>query len=339
LLNANRVRLSAPSEELLVSPSTTADAPSVQRPPFYVSFGQLLKQRFPFKVYKVTIDAGMTCPNIDGTVAKGGCTYCDNTSFSPAFREGDPLISRQIESGMKFYKERFKASHFLAYFQTFSNTYAPVDKLKRLYDRALGTPGIVGMSVGTRPDCIDEEKLRLIQGYVDSDPSRLVCIEYGMQTMHEETARAINRGHTHQSTVEAVELTRRIAPDVHMCLHIIVGLPGESHDMIRASAEECARLKPDSVKIHHCYVYDNTVLAGTWRKGDYRALEFDEYVSLAADVLERMPPTTYIQRMTGEITAKGVLAPHWGKSKLQVIAAISDELARRGTHQGSRYSG
>jgi len=306
----------------------------VSEPPFYRLFSDLLKQRFPFRVYKVTIDAGMTCPNIDGSVASGGCTYCDNTSFSPAFRDKEPLISRQIESGAKFYRERFGAEHFLAYFQTFSNTYAPVERLKQLFDRALGHKSIVGMCVGTRPDCIDEEKLQLLQNYVEQDTERFISIEYGMQTMWDETARAINRGHDHQATIDAMAMTRRVAPDVHICLHIIVGLPGETHDMIRASAEECARLQPDSVKIHHCYVYDNTVLAEQWRAGEYQALEFDEYLGLAADVLERLPSKTYIQRLNGEVSAEGVLAPHWGKSKLQIKDAISAELGRRGTSQG-----
>ena len=313
------------------------EAQCLDKPPFYRGFSQLLKQRFGFKVYKVTIDAGMTCPNIDGKVTTGGCTYCDNTSFSPAFRAGEGLITRQIDSGVKFYRDRYQANHFLAYFQTFSNTYAPIDKLKRLYDRSMKHPDIVGMSIGTRPDCIDEEKLKLIQSYVDQDSSRFICIEYGMQTMHDETAIAINRGHDHQSTIDAMKLTREVSPDLHICLHIIVGLPGETHDMIRASAEECARLNPDSVKVHHCYVYDNTRLAEDWRNDKYRALEYDEYVGLAADILERMPSRTYIQRLTGEINAPGVLAPHWGKSKLQVMSAISDELARRGTYQGSRH--
>jgi len=312
--------------------------PPITHAPYYRPFSQLLRSHFPFPVYKVTIDAGMTCPNIDGTVAEGGCTYCDNTSFSPALREGDPLIRRQIDSGAAFYRERFGAQNFLAYFQTFSNTYAPVEQLRKLYDRALSHPQVVGMSVGTRPDCIDAEKLQLIRGYKRQDPRRLVCIEYGMQTMHDQTARLINRGHDHQSTIDAMQLTREVAPELHVCLHLIVGLPGETPDMIRQSAEAAAALKPDSVKIHHCYVYDNTKLADDWRAGTYRALEFEEYVGLAADVLERLPDTTYIQRLTGEISASGVLAPHWGRKKLQVMNAISDELARRGNTQGHHYS-
>lgn len=318
-----------PTARTALSPILTA--------PRYLPFSRLLKSHYPWPVYKVTIDAGMTCPNIDGTVASGGCTYCDNTSFSPAFREKDPLIKRQIDSGVSFYREKYGAEHFLAYFQTFSNTYAPIERLKKIYDRSFSHPNIVGMSVGTRPDCIDAEKIALIDSYRAADPSRLVCIEYGMQTMHDETARLINRGHDHASTAEAMELTRRLAPELHICLHLIVGLPGETPEMIRQSAEECARLRPDSVKVHHCYVYRNTELAKDWEAGRYRALGYEEYVGIAADVLERLPPDCYIQRLTGEINADGVLAPHWGKSKLQVMNAISDELARRGTGQGSRF--
>ncbi len=319
----------------LLAQTQTNQVPFI--PPYYRPFSHLLKAYYPNdKVYKVTIDAGMTCPNIDGTVAQGGCTYCDNTSFSPAFRAKQPSIREQINSGSSFYQERFGAKHFLAYFQTFSNTYAPIDRLKRLYDKAMAHPAIVGMSIGTRPDCIDSDKLKLIQSYKDEDPSRLISIEYGMQTMHDQTADIINRGHDHASTVQAIEATRELAPDIHLCLHIIIGLPGEDHDMIRASAEECGRLRPDSVKIHHCYVYDRTELADDWRAQKYRALDFEEYIGLAADVLERLPASTFVQRLVGEINAHGVLAPQWGKSKLQVMSAISEELRRRGTHQGYR---
>lgn len=296
----------------------------------------LLKRRFEEPVYKVTIDAGFTCPNIDGSKATGGCTYCDNTSFSPALRKGEPDIARQIENGAKFYRERYQAQKFLAYFQTYTNTYDDVGRLEKLYAGALKHRDIVGMSVGTRPDCIDEEKLRLFQKFAEQRPEQLICIEYGMQTMHDETAQRINRAHDHADTVRAVELTRKLAPDVHLCLHLISGLPGENASMIRASIDELARLQPDSIKFHHCYVYENTVLAREWREGRYEPPSLEMHVQLAADCVERMPPTTAMQRLIGEINAPGVLAPMWGKSKMQVVQMISDELKRRGTHQGSR---
>ncbi|RIK63761.1 MAG: TIGR01212 family radical SAM protein [Planctomycetota bacterium] len=312
--------------------------PDLTQPPFYFPMSALLKRRFGEPVYKVTIDAGFTCPNIDGSKATGGCTYCDNTSFSPALRRGDPEIRRQIDNGAKFYRERYQARKFLAYFQTYTNTYDDVSRLRRLYDDALAHQDIVGMSVGTRPDCIDAGKLALFQQYAERMPDKLVCIEYGMQTMHDATAERINRAHGHADTVAAVELTRRIAPDVHLCLHLIAGLPGENASMIRASMDECARLAPDSIKFHHCYVYENTVLARQWRDGLYEAPALQSHVQLAADCIERMPPATAIQRLVGEISSPGVLAPTWGKTKMQVVGLITDELRRRGTHQGSRFA-
>ncbi|MCC6573652.1 MAG: TIGR01212 family radical SAM protein [Planctomycetes bacterium] len=297
----------------------------------------VIKRKVGRAAYKVTLDAGFTCPNIDGSKATGGCTFCDNTSFSPALRKGDPELSRQLNDGMRFYREKFNATKFLAYFQTYTNTYDSVERLKKLYDECMAHPDVVGMSIGTRPDCIDEAKLRLIQGYTRED--RLVCVEYGMQTMHDQTARLVNRAHDHADTVRAVELARRFAPDVHLCLHLICGLPGETPEMVRQSIDECARLKPDSLKFHHCYVYENTQLARDWREGSYAAPELATHVGLAADCLERMPPTTAIQRLVGEISSPGVLAPQWGKSKLQIVGLITDELKRRGTYQGCRYGG
>jgi hypothetical protein len=301
-----------------------------------------MKRLFGQPAYKLTIDAGFTCPNIDGTKATGGCTFCDNVSFSPALRSGVTRVAEQLERGKAFYRERFGASKFLAYFQTFTNTYAPVEKLKQLYDEALGVDGVVGISIGTRPDCIDEEKLALIQSYADgsADVCRglpFVCIEYGMQTMHDETAYRVNRAHTHADTVAAVEMTRRYAPDAHLCLHLISGLPGEDDEMIRQSIEECARLAPDSVKFHHCYVYENTVMAREYERGEFAVHTLDHHVNLAADCIERMPPSTWFQRLVGEVSDSGVVAPVWNTSKMRIYAMISEELRRRGTHQSARW--
>jgi radical SAM protein (TIGR01212 family) len=313
---------------------TLNDISELARPPYYKPFGRLMKQLFGAPAYKLTLDAGFTCPNIDGSKATGGCTFCDNVSFSPALRTGVTRISEQLEQGKKFYRERFGASQFLAYFQTFTNTYAKVERLKVLYDEALATPDIVGMSIGTRPDCIDAEKLKLIQGYTGE---RFIAIEYGMQTVHDATADFVNRAHTHADTVEAVRLTREHAPDVHLCLHLISGLPGESDDMIRETIEECARLHPDSIKFHHLYVYENTVMAGQYAAGEFDVPSLDRHVSLAADCIERMPPDVWMQRLVGEVSSSGVIAPRWGKSKMQIYQMISDELKRRGTHQAARY--
>lgn len=328
--------------------------PELAREPFYKPFSRLMKQWFGEPAYKITLDAGFTCPNIDGTKATGGCTFCDNVSFSPALRTGETSIRDQLEKGMKFYRERYGARQFVAYFQTFTNTYGSARKLKELWDAALGHPDVQGLSVGTRPDCVDAEKLRLLQTYADGSaevwqrrlaegstklPRPYVCIEYGMQTMHDVTAERVNRAHTHAETVEAVTLTRQCAPDAHLCLHLIAGLPGETRGMIHQSIAECARLNPDSIKFHHCYVYENTVMAGQYRAGELQVHTLEEHVALAADCIERMPPHTVIERLVGEVTDPGVIAPQWGKSKMQIYAAISNELKRRGTHQSSLWRG
>lgn len=324
------------------------------REPFYKPFSRLMKQWFGEPAYKITLDAGFTCPNIDGTKASGGCTFCDNVSFSPALRTGETSVHDQLEKGMKFYRERYSARQFIAYFQTFTNTYGSPRKLRELWDAALGHPDVQGLSVGTRPDCVDAEKLRLLQTYADGSaevwqrrlregttklPRPYVCIEYGMQTMHDVTAERVNRAHTHAETVDAVKLTRNHASDAHLCLHLIAGLPGETPAMIHQSIEECARLNPDSIKFHHCYVYENTVMAGQYRAGELQVHTLEEHVALAADCIERMPPHTVIERLVGEVSDPGVIAPQWGKSKMQIYAAISNELRRRGTHQSSQWRG
>ncbi|MCF6227301.1 MAG: TIGR01212 family radical SAM protein [Planctomycetes bacterium] len=335
-------------------PSTSINENKLATEPFYKPFGRLMKEWFGRPAYKLTIDAGFTCPNIDGSRATGGCTFCDNTSFSPTLRTGLSQVTSQIERGKKFYRERFDAVHFLAYFQTFTNTYAPVDKLKTLYDEALSVPDIVGMAIGTRPDCIDAEKLKLIQSYAagEAEPwvkrreagetatdKPFICIEYGMQTMHDEIGDSVNRAHNHAETVEAVRLTREYAPDVHLCLHLINGLHGESKEMIHQTINECARLRPDSVKFHHCYVYENTRMAEQYAAGEFEVLTLEEHVNLAADCIERMPPETCMQRLVGEVSDSGVIAPLWGKKKMQIYQMVTDELRRRGTHQSVKFQG
>lgn len=298
-----------------------------------------MKLWFGEPAYKLTIDAGFTCPNIDGSKATGGCTFCDNVSFSPALRTGVTRIREQLEQGKRFYIERFGATKFLAYFQTFTNTYAPVERLKALYDEALAVPDIVGMSIGTRPDCIDPEKLQLLQRYAEAEPKRFIAIEYGMQTMHDATAEFVNRAHSHAETVDAVRLTREHAPDVHLCLHLMSGMPFETDEMILETIRECARLRPDSVKFHHMYVYENTIMAGQFAAGEFDVPSLERHVSLAADCIEHMPPDVWFQRLVGEVSDGGVIAPRWGRTKMQIYQAITDELKRRGTHQGVKWNG
>lgn len=297
----------------------------------FFRFTSWLKQRYPFKVYKIPIDAGFTCPNIDGTVAFGGCTYCLNESFSPNTRSPGKSIRDQIDAGMEFYRRRYHAEKFIAYFQAYSNTYGTVEHLRRVYDQALAVPDVVGLSIGTRPDCVPDPVLELITSYAERVD---LWIEYGIQTMHDRTLDRVNRGHGWAEYRDAILRTR--GRPMKVCTHLILGLPGETHAMTLETAEAVAELGLDGVKIHHAYVSPGTALAQEFRAGRYQPLDFATYVSWACDVLERLPATVVVQRLMGELSGPYVVAPLWGQSKQAVLHAIDAELARRGTWQGSR---
>jgi radical SAM protein (TIGR01212 family) len=205
--------------------------------PYYRSYNRYLKEHFPWKVYKIPIDAGFSCPNIDGTIAYGGCSYCDNKSFSPNTRTAPRPIRDQIRSGMEFYRRRFGAEKFIIYFQAFTNTHGPVDHLKGLYDEALAHPNVVGLSIGTRPDCVPEPVLDLLSDY---HARTHLWIEYGLQSVHDGTVADLNRAHSYAQFLDAVERTRRRG--FRICAHVILGLPGETSGMMMETAEELARL-------------------------------------------------------------------------------------------------
>ncbi len=294
-------------------------------------FTTWLKSRFPWRVFKVGLDAGFTCPNIDGRAGTGGCTFCLNESFSPNSRREPKGVAQQLREGMEFYRTRYRAEKFIAYFQAFSNTYADPVRLRRLYDEAVEHPDVVGLAIGTRPDCVPDAVLDLVASYAE----RLdVWIEYGIQTRHDATLARVNRGHGWAEYADAIRRTR--GRPVKVCTHLILGLPGEDRAMTRETAEEVARLGLDGVKIHHCYVSPGTPLAAEWRAGGFRTLDLDEYVAWTADVLERMPERTVIQRLMGNLAGPYVLAPLWGRDKEGVTRAIEAELERRGTWQGCR---
>lgn len=300
---------------------------------YYRSYNQYLKEQFPCKVYKVAIDAGFSCPNIDGTVAYGGCTYCDNKSFSPNSRVPPRIVRDQVLDGMEYYRRRFGAEKFIVYFQAFSNTHAPVDRLRRLYDEAFVDENVVGLAIGTRPDCVPEEVLDLL---VEYSAGHRLWVEYGLQTIYDATLEGLNRGHTFAQFVDAVERThRRRLP---ICAHVILGLPGETRAMMMETAETVSRLPIDSLKIHHLYIAKNTVLEKTHRQSPIPVLTLDEYISLVCDFVERMPPSMVIQRLMGELNETYVSAPQWGMTKGRILKQIDEEFERRGTTQGACYN-
>lgn len=297
----------------------------------YYPFSEYLKERFGCKVYKVTIDAGFTCPNRDGTLGWEGCTYCNNRGFSANTRRTPAPIPEQVEHGMAFMRTRYKAEKFIAYFQAYTNTYAPVDTLRAYYDAAVAFEDIVALSVGTRPDCVPEPVLDLIESYKGTHE---VWVEYGLQSIHDSTLNLVNRGHDYAVFLDALERTRRRG--LKICVHVILGLPGESHGDMMATARAMGQIDIDSLKIHLMHVLRDTPLEKELTEGRFKPLEFDEYIQLVCDFLEFLPPHISIQRLTADGPRSILLAPKWATQKRKTLVAIEAELQRRGTCQGSR---
>jgi radical SAM protein (TIGR01212 family) len=295
----------------------------------YHAFSRFLRQRFGRRVYRVTVDAGFTCPNVDGSVAVGGCVYCDNRSFSPNRRLPRSSIRDQVARGVTILQERYQAERFLAYFQPATNTYAPVDKLRRVYDEALDHPQIVGLAIGTRPDCVPDPILDLIEGYARD---RYVCLELGLQTIHDRSLDWMNRGHHYDAFLDAVDRCRGRGFD--LCAHVILGLPGETAADMMATADALASLPINAVKIHNLHVVRATPLEDMYRAGGVRLLEQHEYVQVVCDFLERLPPTMVIHRLNGDAPPDYLVAPSWCREKPALLQAIQGELERRNSWQG-----
>jgi radical SAM protein (TIGR01212 family) len=293
-----------------------------------------LRQRFGARVQKVSIDAGFTCPNVDGSVATGGCTFCDNRSFSPSRRLPRAGIRGQIDQSLERMKLRYrKCRDFLAYFQPATNTYAPVERLRTVYEEALSHPQVVGLVVGTRPDCVPDDVLMLLE---DLATRTYVAVEYGMQSMHDRSLDWMNRGHHHDAMQDAVERSR--GRGFEISAHIMLGLPGESHVDMLATAREVGRLGLDAVKIHNLYCVKDTPLADQVACGEVRLMERVEYVQTLVDFIELLPPTMVVDRISGDAPPDYFIGPSWCLDKPAVKQAVLAEFARRGTWQGLRYA-
>jgi len=300
----------------------------------YRDYNSYLRELFGQRVQKLPIDAGLGCPNRNGTISTGGCVYCDSRgSGTGAFVERKVPIDAQIRSGIEAAQRRYKAKKYIAYFQSFTNTYAPVEKLKALYDKALCDPDIVGLSVGTRPDCISPEVLQLLKSYASR---YLVWVEYGLQSAHDSTLKLINRGHDVACFVDAVTMTARYG--INICVHVILGLPGESREMMMETAKFLSSLPVHGVKIHLLYVVKGTKMEEMLKKGRYRCLDRDEYIELVVDFLELLPPHVVIQRLTGDPPRRSELvAPQWALEKGRLLGSIKKRLEERGTWQGRHF--
>jgi radical SAM superfamily enzyme len=323
----------------------------------YFACNFALRRRFGRRVQKVSIDAGFTCPNVDGTVATGGCTFCDNRSFSPSRRLPRAGIRGQIDQSIARMRLRYRnCRDFLAYFQPATNTYAAVERLRTVYEEALSHPQIVGLVIGTRPDCVPNEVLDLLQGLAARPSSHVaeslrstirrgedldlpvsekpayVSVEFGMQTMHDRSLDWMNRGHHHDAMIDAVARSRGRGFEIGA--HVILGLPGESHDDMMETARELGRLGVDAVKIHNLYCVKNTPLADQVARGEVRLMERAEYVRTVVDFIELLPPTMIVDRISGDAPPNYFIGPSWCLDKPAVKAAVLEEFARRGSYQG-----
>jgi radical SAM protein (TIGR01212 family) len=299
----------------------------------YYDLNTYLRNIFGCRVQKISLDAGLSCPNRDGQIDTGGCIYCNQRgSGTGAFQKG-LSITEQLIAGKEFLRQRYKARKFIAYFQSFSNTYGPYERLKSLYEEALAVEDIVGLSIGTRPDCIDESILSLLEGYAKDS---LVWIEYGLQSAHDRTLELINRGHDVNTYKRAVEATKNRG--LKICAHVILGLPNEDRDDMRATAKAVAAMGIDGIKIHLLYVVKGTRMEKLYLEGSYRCLEQGEYANLVCDFLELLPPSMVIQRLTGDPRPDELVAPEWSLEKHKTLLRIKEILAERDSWQGKRFN-
>lgn len=297
----------------------------------YHTWNQHLKNHFGEKVFKVALDGGFSCPNRDGRTGGGGCTFCSEAGSGDFAQSALDPLPLQLQKGIaQQHKKWPQAKKYLAYFQNFTNTYAPVDVLRSRYEQVLNEPGVVGLMIGTRADCLPPET---IQYLAELNQRHYLWVELGLQTIHESTSRLINRGHSYDTYLKAVEALRR--HNIQICTHLINGLPGEDHAMMMESLE---RVLLDSdiqgIKLHLLHLMENTAMVRDYEAGRLRFLEKDDYVSLICDQLEIIPQEIVIHRLTGDAPRKSLIGPTWSLKKWEVLNSIDDALRRRGTYQG-----
>ncbi len=300
----------------------------------YNDFNTYLKNIFGCRVQKITIDAGLSCPNRDGTISTGGCLYCNvRGSGTGAHTKGLSVVDQIVTAKSALFK-RYKAKRFITYFQSFTNTYGPFETLKHLYEQALGVEDVVGISIGTRPDCVNEPILDLLQSYVSN---YLVWIEYGLQSANDSTLDLINRGHDFNCFKTAVGETKNRG--INICAHVILGLPREKKDDMLQTARAIADMGIDGIKLHLLYVVKGTKLDKLYRTKKYRCLEQNEYIDIVCDFLERIPKHMVIQRLTGDPHPNELVAPQWSLKKTETIALIRKTLETRDSWQGKYADG
>jgi radical SAM protein (TIGR01212 family) len=298
----------------------------------YRDLNTVLRERFGCRVQKISLDAGLTCPNRNGTLGSGGCIYCNilgsGTGLSQRY-----TVTEQLERGKERLRHRYRAKKFIAYFQSFSNTYGPLHHLRQLYLEALAVEDIVGLAIGTRPDCVSDDVLELL---AEINQQTYLWVEYGLQSIHDRTLELINRGHTVAAFLDAVSRTRALGLEI--CVHIILGLPGESKQDMLDTARALSQLDIQGIKIHLLYVIRGTSLADMYQSGSYRCLSREEYGDIVCDFIALLPPHFVVHRLTGDPHPHELLAPEWALEKQNNIQTIRDSLENRDLWQGKHYS-
>lgn len=300
----------------------------------YKLFSEHLKSHFGCRVHKISVDAGFGCPNRSGGRTGPGCLFCDPGGSGAVGIERQSSVSGQMMSGKEVMTRKYKAGKFMAYFQPFSNTLAPVEQLRRLYDEALSVDDVVGLAVGTRPDCLPPDVVALLGEY---HKRTYFWLELGLQSRHDRTLEWLRRGHDLETFLKAYRSAKK--QGLRVCVHVMLGLPGESRDDMLATASLLADLQVDGVKLHLLHVLKETPLGELYAQGKVQMLGADEYVRLAVDVVERLHPDTLIHRLTGDGPRDQLLAPLWSLKKWEVLNAIDAEFARRGSGQGALWNG
>jgi uncharacterized protein len=300
------------------------------------SYAEYLKKEFGGRVQKLSIDAGFTCPNRDGSKGTGGCTFCDNDAFNPSYCQPVKSIAQQIQEGIEFHRVRYRrATKYLAYFQAFSNTYAPLNELKKVYEEALAFPEIAGLVIGTRPDCVDEEKLDY---FAQLSKNHYIIIEYGIESCYDITLARINRGHTFEDTVKALEMTSRRG--LRAGAHLIFGLPGESREAMLAEARVLSGLPIKTIKFHQLQILKNTAISREFKEHpeDFFRFSLEEYTDFIIDFIERLNTDIVIERFAGEVPPRYLAEPAWGLIRYdKVLEKIEKRLEERGSYQGKLF--
>lgn len=295
------------------------------------AFGPYLKKKFGTIVYKVNVDAGFTCPNRDGTLGVTGCIYCNNDSFRPSACKDEIPIREQIRNGVKYLSMRYNAKKFLVYFQPYTNTYAPVTELEEMFREALSVPSVIGLAIGTRPDCVDEEKIELLR---ELAKDHFILIEYGLQSIHDKSLQYILRGHDYRTFLDAVNMTKQ--KGIHIGAHIIVGLPTETRGEMLTMADELSHLSIGFLKIHQLQIVKGTPLGAQYLEKPFPTFGYDEYLDFLVDFIERLSPEIALQRMFALSPDEILIAPQWGKTRQEILRDINERFVQRDAVQGSK---